>query len=187
MNEYNKSWATHFMSIVYLVASKSKDPSGHVGAIITNSDNSIISTGYNGLPRGCDDDKNIFYRHRRPTKYSWYEHAERNAIYNAARTGIPLKDSILYTLGLPCVDCARAVIQSGITSIITHKEWHEATLPLITKDQSWATVREEVVREMLEEAEVSVWEYSLNVPSSVGFFNGKTITFPFKEEEEIPF
>lgn len=182
-------WNGYFMQMAYLAATKSKDPSTKVGAVITSPDHSILSTGFNGLPRGVNDDPKIFERHnQRPSKYSWYEHAERNAIYNSARVGgASLLDSILYTPGLPCADCARGIIQAGIRKVIIHKEWREQTEPLIIKDQSWAKTRDETVGIMLEEAEVWVEEISLNIPGLYGFFNGKVISFPFKVEEEIPF
>ena len=172
-------WNGYFMQMAYLAATKSKDPSTKVGAVITSPDHSILSTGFNGLPRGVNDDPKIFERHnQRPSKYSWYEHAERNAIYNSVRVGgASLLDSTLYTPGLPCADCARGIIQSGIRNIIIHKEWREQTEPLITKDQSWAKTRDETVGIMLEEAGVLIEEISLNIPNLFGFFNGKVIFF----------
>lgn len=85
--------------------------------------------GYNGIPRGCDD--GVESRYDRPTKYLYTEHAERNAIYHAARHGVSLKDCRIYVTLFPCADCARAIIQSGITKIIapepdtTHEVWGE--------------------------------------------------------------
>ena len=77
------NWDTLFMSMVYLVAMKSKDDSTHLGAVIVSQDNEIRSFGYNGLARGINDD--VVERQERPEKYFWFEHAERNAIYNAGR------------------------------------------------------------------------------------------------------
>ena len=80
-------------------------------------DKEIVSTGYNSFPRGIDDNKPL--RQERPEKYYWFEHAERNAIYNAARIGVSLKGSTAYlTSGLPCMDCARALVQSGVVKIV---------------------------------------------------------------------
>jgi len=115
------SWDDYFMTIVYLAAARSKDPNTHIGAVIVGPDNEIRSTGYNGLPRSVID--GLPERDKAPEKYSWYEHAERNSIYNAARVGIPLKGCRMYTNGLPCADCARAVIQVGITEIIVDDAW----------------------------------------------------------------
>lgn len=114
------SWDEYFMRHVYLAASKSKDQSTQIGAVVVR-DGSIISEGYNGLCRGLDD--NIPARHERPEKYFWFEHGERNSIYNAARAGISTLGAVMFTQGIPCADCARAVIQAGIKKIIVHECW----------------------------------------------------------------
>ena len=64
-------------------------------------------------------------RQERPEKYYWMEHAERNAIYNATLNGISLKNCVMYTNGIPCMDCARAIIQSGIKEVIVDKKWND--------------------------------------------------------------
>lgn len=106
-------WTEYFLNIAEQVKLKSKDQSTQIGAVIVGTDNEVLSTGYNSFPRGMDDSKQE--RQERPEKYFWFEHAERNAIYNAARVGIPLKGSSIYlTSGLPCMDCARGIVNSGI-------------------------------------------------------------------------
>ena len=171
------TWHEYFMTLAYSIAKKSKDPSTKVGAIIVDTQHSILSTGYNVLPRGCIDD--ISERNTRPIKYAWYEHAERNAIYNAARVGgAPLAGSIMYTQGLPCADCMRGIIQAGISHVVTHKEWREATHPLITPDQSWFQIQQETVEAMWRESHIGYIELSLHLPTSTGFFNGHHIFFP---------
>ena len=119
------------MSLVYLTAMKSEDVKTHIGAIVVGPDHEIRTTGYNGLPRGV---KNTPERQNRPEKYFWFEHAERNAIYNAVRIGTSLKGCTMYTNAIPCADCSRAIIQSGITKVIVdkafdifqdHKTWGE--------------------------------------------------------------
>ena len=110
-------WHDFFINMTHLVASKSKDRSTQVGAVIIGDDNEVLSVGYNGFPRGVDD--NVEFRHERPLKYEFTEHAERNAIYNAARQGIRLKGSVMYLSWepYPCPDCARAVVQAGIKEV----------------------------------------------------------------------
>ena len=109
-------WKTYFLEIAEQVKIKSKDQSTQIGAVIVGEDNEILSTGYNSFPRGLDDTK--LERQERPEKYFWFEHAERNAIYNAARVGTPLKGSSIYlTSGLPCMDCARGIVNSGIKTV----------------------------------------------------------------------
>lgn len=113
------SWNKYFMEIANLTATKSKDRSTKVGCVIVNRFNTIISTGYNGFPRLVNDD--VENRHQRPIKYFFTEHAERNAIYSAARYGVSLDQATIYISGhgWPCSDCARAIIQSGISRVIT--------------------------------------------------------------------
>lgn len=114
------SWDEYFMSMTYLSAMKSKDRSTKVGAVIVGPDNEVRSTGFNSPCRGIDDSRSDI--HVRPLKYSFFEHAERNAIYNAARIGVSCKGSKIYVTWCPCVDCARSIIQSGITEVVVHKE-----------------------------------------------------------------
>ena len=116
------SWDEFFMRHVYLVSSKSKDPSTKIGAVLVK-DRILLSAGYNGFCRGVND--NDIVRWERPQKYAWIEHGERNAIFNAARNGIRTMDSTMYTNGLPCVDCARAIVQAGIKEIVLHKQWED--------------------------------------------------------------
>lgn len=114
------NWDIYFKNIAETVKQKSKDNSTQIGAVIVGKDNEIISTGYNSFPRGLDDE--VKERQERPEKYNWFEHAERNAIYNAARIGVSVKDSTMYlTTGVPCIDCARGIINSGIKKVFCVK------------------------------------------------------------------
>ena len=116
----NMNWTEYFLGIAEQVKLKSKDESTQIGAVIVGIDNEILSTGYNSFPRGMDDSK--IERQERPEKYFWFEHAERNAIYNAARIGVSLKNSTIYlTSGLPCMDCARGIVNSGIKKVYCKK------------------------------------------------------------------
>jgi dCMP deaminase len=113
----------YFISIADTVREKSKDPSSKIGAVIVGPDKQIVSTGFNGFPRGIDETDQL--RWKRPIKYDYIEHAERNAIYNAARHGIALRGSTMYMVGFgppctPCIACAKAVIQSGIVRFVGH-------------------------------------------------------------------
>ncbi len=110
------NWNEYFLGIAEQVKLKSKDQSTQIGAVIVGEDKEVLSTGYNSFPRGLDDSKQE--RQERPEKYFWMEHAERNAIYNAARIGVSLKNSTIYlTSGLPCMDCARGIVNSGIKTV----------------------------------------------------------------------
>jgi dCMP deaminase len=120
MNTWDKRW----MDMCVLVASWSKDASRKTSAVIVDYRNSLLSIGWNGFPRGvCDDAPD---RNSRPAKYSWTEHAERNAIYNAAANGIAIKGATMYMPWYPCADCARAVIQSGIAELVcVEPDWDD--------------------------------------------------------------
>ena len=110
------NWTEYFREIAQTVAKKSKDPHTHIGAVIVGKDNEIVSTGYNSFPRGLKDD--VPERFERPEKYHWMEHAERNAIYNAARVGVSTKGCTLYmSHWFPCVECVRGLINSGIDTV----------------------------------------------------------------------
>jgi dCMP deaminase len=112
------SWDELFILQANLIAQKSKDPSTKVGCVIVGNDNAILSMGFNGFPRNIDE--HVPERWKRPEKYFWVEHAERNAIYNAARNGINLNGARAYLNWepKPCADCTRALIQVGIKEII---------------------------------------------------------------------
>jgi len=120
-------WDTYFISLLDPIAARSKDPNTKTGCLITGPDHEIRSTGYNSLPRGVRDDQDIWpERFGRPEKYYWFEHAERNAIYNAARVGTPLLGCTIYINWLSCMDCARGIIQSGIARVVVDKLKHQA-------------------------------------------------------------
>jgi dCMP deaminase len=110
-------WTQYFLQIAETVKLKSKDQRTQIGAVIVGEDNEIVSTGYNSFPRGINDD--VQERQERPEKYYWVVHAEMNAILNAARIGVSTKDCTMYlTCGIPCADCARGIINAGITKIV---------------------------------------------------------------------
>ncbi len=138
-------WDDYFLKMADLVATKSKDRSTKVGCVVVGPSNEVRTTGYNGFCRGIDDDVNS--RHDRPDKYLWTEHAERNAVYNAARNGIKLECCTMYVNMFPCADCARAIIQSGITRVVAKRNTNLTKIP----EQSYNTALE-----MMNEANVNV-------------------------------
>ena len=110
------SWDEYFMGVAKLAARRSKDPSTQVGACIVSPENIIISTGYNGMPKGCSDDEFPWDRTGAETKYPYVVHAELNAILNA--NGRDLRDSRVYVALFPCNECAKAIIQSGVKEVV---------------------------------------------------------------------
>ncbi len=120
------AWDERFMDLAREIGSWSKDRSRKVGCVLVGPAREIRATGYNGFPRGVNDD--VEARHQRPAKYRWTEHAERNAIYNAARSGVATDGCTAYLPWFPCVDCARALIQAGITTLVCiEPDWEDAT------------------------------------------------------------
>ena len=119
------NWNEYFRGIAHQVKLKSKDIRTQIGAVIVGSDNEIVSTGYNSFPRGINDE--VTERQERPEKYYWFEHAERNAIYNAARIGVSTKGCTMYlTCGIPCADCCRGIINAGISKVVLEGDGHGA-------------------------------------------------------------
>jgi dCMP deaminase len=114
------NWKEYFRGIAHQVKLKSKDRYTQIGAVVVGSDNQIVSTGYNSFPRGIDD--SVDERQERPEKYYWFEHAERNSLYNAALIGVSTKGCTMYlTCGIPCSDCARGIINSGVSKIVCER------------------------------------------------------------------
>ncbi len=120
-------WDEFFFEMAVFVSKKSKDRSTKVGCVITGPSHEVRTIGFNGFCRGIDDD--VDSRHERPAKYYWTEHAERNAIYNAARNGIRTEECTAYISSFPCADCSRALIQSGIKKIVTTDNSNKTKIP----------------------------------------------------------
>lgn len=118
-NEY-LSWNQFFMGIAKLAAARSKDPSTQVGACIVDKDNRILSIGYNGTPNGFDDDIFPWAREgeETETKYPYVCHAEMNAILNYRGSRKDFKDATVYVDLFPCHECAKLIVQSGITHVV---------------------------------------------------------------------
>ena len=121
-------WDEYFMGIAMLAAKRSKDPNTQVGACVVSPENIIISTGYNGMPKGCSDDNFPWERtgDEFQTKYPYVVHAELNAILNA--NGRNLTGSRIYVTLFPCNECAKAIIQSGIKEVIYLSDKYRDTM-----------------------------------------------------------
>jgi dCMP deaminase len=153
------SWDEYFMGVAILAAQRSKDPSTQVGACIVDSDMRILSTGYNGFPKGCSDDEFPWNRDeaKGETKYQYVVHAELNAILNAS--GKQLAGSTVYVCLFPCNECAKAIIQSGIKEVVYLSDKYHNT-PSMTAS-----------RKMLESAGVSIRQIKPTKASIVLNFN----------------
>lgn len=120
------SWDQYFMGIAHLSSFRSKDPSTQVGACIVNPNKRIVGIGYNGLPKGCEDDVFPWAREGEflDTKYPYVVHAELNAILNST---VNLENCRIYVSLFPCNECAKAIIQSGISEIVYEDDKYHHT------------------------------------------------------------
>ncbi|OQR89571.1 deoxycytidylate deaminase [Thraustotheca clavata] len=117
------SWDDYFMSVAFLSAMRSKDPSTQVGACIVNEEKKIVGIGYNGFPNGCGDDELPWARQADTpleTKYPYVCHAEMNAILNKNSSSV--KGCTIYVALFPCNECAKLIIQSGIKNVIYYSD-----------------------------------------------------------------
>ena len=146
------TWDEYFLNMLEAVAAKSNDQSSQHGAIIVDDKNRIIATGYNGFPRGVKHEG----RQERPEKYHWIEHAERNAIYCAPRS---CEGGTLYVDFFPCSDCARAIIQTGITRVVVSEQSGRANVKGsdVQKAERWKD-SQEIAKQMFREAGVDFGE-----------------------------
>ena len=110
------SWDEYFMGVAALSAMRSKDPNTQVGACIVSPEHKILSMGYNGFPLGCSDDEFTWEREGEDNKYFYSTHSELNAILNYR--GGSLEGASIYVTLFPCNECAKAIIQSGIRTLV---------------------------------------------------------------------
>jgi len=142
------SWDEYFMGVAILSGMRSKDPSTQVGSCIVSEDNKILSMGYNGLPMGCSDDEFPWGREGEPVdnKYFYVAHSELNAILNYR--GGSLDGAKIYVLLFPCNECAKAIIQSGIKTIVYDSDKYADTPSVIAS------------KRMLDAAGVRYYQYT---------------------------
>lgn len=141
------TWQEYFRNIAHEVKKKSKDRNTQIGAVIVGKDKEIVATGYNSFPRDIDDYRPE--RQERPEKYYFMIHAEQNAIINAARIGVSTNNCTMYlTCGMPCADCAKAIINAGIRKIVI-----EGDKEFDAKDERW---REHAMRSIIMFIEAGV-------------------------------
>jgi len=126
---WDEKWHYRFLEVADCIAGWSKDPSRGVGCVIVSPSKQIVSTGFNGLPRGVEDRPD---RLERPVKYDLVVHAELNAIVQCARNGVSPIGSALYSTFFPCIQCTLAIVQAGVAEIVTYevtdddRRWHES-------------------------------------------------------------
>jgi dCMP deaminase len=154
------SWHTYFMSIAFLSSFRSKDSKTQNGACIVDKNNRIIGIGYNGLPRGCDDNDPQYWQDSDDSdvlrsKHTYVVHAEKNAIYNCMAHD--MEGSTMYVTQFPCNTCAQAIIQVGIKQVIYLRK----------KQHSHHESLNESVNKMFQATNVIINNYEeLNIPDS---------------------
>ena len=139
----NKKWALRFLVLAKHIAEWSKDPSTGVGAVAVHPDSrEVLTTGYNGLPRGVHDRPE---RMERPAKYLWTAHAEANLVAHAARK--VLDGSTVFVSHFCCSGCAKLLINAGVKQVVVGDG--QTSMP----EEEFA-----VARKMFEEAGLLVIE-----------------------------
>lgn len=160
-------WDKRFMRLAREISTWGKDPSRKIGAIAVDSNRRILSTGYNGFPAGIEDSLNRL--NDREEKYKYIVHAEKNCIYNACLNGISLKNASLYVWGLPvCSECAKGVIQVGITNVYCGHDNNNDYHTSIWKESF------SITKEMFAEAGVLVHE--IVIEQSSGLFQSLDVS-----------
>lgn len=156
---FSAKWDERFMRLAHHIGTWSKERGRRFGSVIVGPDREVRSMGYNGIPRGVEDE--VEERHSREggMKYFWAAHAEANAIFNAARVGVPVKGCVLYVPLFPCADCAKAIIQSGIAEVVTYA---------VTEYDPVFSTSFDVSRRMMEEAGVKLRTISKVMDIPVG-------------------
>lgn len=155
----------YFMRLVYLTASRSKDSRTKIGAVLVKG-GEVCSSGFNGFPRKVKDLEERY--NNRDLKLRMVAHAEFNCLINAARLGISTLNTILYTNGIVCSECCKAVIQSGVKEIVVHSSW-----PNLTHSPQWV-FSIELSKMMLEEVNIPIRVFD-KILNMQGFLDGKII------------
>jgi dCMP deaminase len=143
----------YYLKIAYQVAKdEATDPSTQNGAILVNDQGTILCSGANHFPR---DVKETPDRWKRPLKYSFVEHSERNCLFTAAREGIKTQGTIMYCCWAACTDCMRAIIQTGIRKLVVHHDPHDIVRFGMPVSEQW---RESIsiALEMLKESKIEL-------------------------------
>jgi dCMP deaminase len=149
-----QKWTKRFIDMAELVGSWSKDPSTRVGAVIVDNKQRIVSTGFNGFPRGVQDRVDV----GRETKLARTIHAEANAILFAGRQ---LDGCTIFVTQPPCSNCAALIIQAGIKRVVTAKpddafmeRWNASIM------ESWQMFREAGIEVFMSHGD-AIWKPKL--------------------------
>ncbi len=141
------SWDEYFMGVAMMSAMRSKDPGTQVGACIVSPDNRILSMGYNGFPNGCSDEDFPWKREGAPleNKYFYTTHSELNAILNYRGT-VSLEGAKIYVTLFPCNECAKAIIQTGIKTVVYADDKYAKTDSVIASKMMLKAAGVEIIK-----------------------------------------
>ena len=144
------SWNEYYITLAKVTALKSKDPSTKVGAVIVDAGNRVVSVGYNGFPTGLEFpwNKDIKKVGMENTKYPYVIHAEMNAMITSKRD---LTGCSIYVTLFPCNECAKNLIQAGVSKVFYECNKYEGTPSGIAS------------KRLMEAAGVEVTQVSSNV------------------------
>ena len=125
MKEYSE-WTGYFLDIAGVVSNRSSCSRRQIGAVLTSAEHEIISTGYNGTPRGtmncneggCSRCWNESIKSGDGYDYCTCIHAEHNALLSCARQGKAAVGSTMYVTDIPCLQCLTFIVQCGVKTII---------------------------------------------------------------------
>lgn len=150
------SWDEYFMGVAYLSAMRSKDPNTQVGACIVGNDNRIMSMGYNGFPNGCSDEEFPWGKEGEPIdiKYLYSTHSELNAILNYR--GGSLEGAKMYVTLFPCNECAKAIIQAGIKTIVYDCDKYADTPAVVASKKMLSTAGVEIKKYSRHNRDISI-------------------------------
>jgi len=141
------SWDECFMRIANVIAQRSKDPSTQSGAVVVDENNIVVGLGYNGFPRGVNNDKFPWDQKGDflDIKYTYVCHGEENAVYNSNNS---TKDCKIYSTLFPCNECTKTIIQNGIKEIIFESDkYHDTDICIAS-------------RRMLDAADIKYRQYT---------------------------
>ena len=148
-----RKWHEFFLRLAFFWGQRSCETSSKNGCVVASEDHVQLSQGYVGMPRGIETNERRL--NERPYKYFWHEHAERNAINNAARNGVSLLDSTFYVTGHPCASCARGIVSVGAKLVVIPEQGYFTDRTQDEPESDWAPALL-VAQEIFSEVDIAI-------------------------------
>lgn len=171
MNDELDQWdLENIFTALYKYATQSLDPSTQNAAVIVRPENfNLAAIGVNNFPPGVNDAPTE--RWERPLKYSYIEHAERGAIYEAAKMGLSTDGALMVAVWAACADCARAIVCSGVKTLVRHADVHDLGA------ERWAESIA-LADGILREGGVTVYDWRGTLPNAPGIRHDGKVFIP---------